>query len=81
MKEAGAPSTGEGCFPSCARPTGGTHVRTTEDPAQRRGGAERRPRPTGHQGAAKGIIKAELRVSSFSWFRGGPARAMGHLGE
>ena|SRR5215211_8889409 len=37
MREAGAPST-EGllaCCPRCARPTGGSHVRTTGDFAQR----------------------------------------------
>src|SRR5215218_6942380 len=26
------------CFPECARPTGGSHGRTTRGPAQRRGG-------------------------------------------
>src|SRR5688500_15722350 len=38
MIEAGGPSTSEfqECYPkSCARPTGGRYVRTTDDPAQR----------------------------------------------
>jgi hypothetical protein len=37
MIEAGAPSTERllACFPWCARPTGGSHVRTTHDLAQR----------------------------------------------
>jgi hypothetical protein len=37
MIEAGGPSTSEfqECYPkSCARPTGGRYVRTTDDPAQ-----------------------------------------------
>jgi hypothetical protein len=42
MIEAGAPSTGklERHCPRRARPTGGNHGRTTESPAQRRGGAK-----------------------------------------
>jgi hypothetical protein len=44
MREADAPSTGECTHTECARPTGGSHGRTTEAPAQRFKGAERRPR-------------------------------------
>jgi hypothetical protein len=46
MREAGEPSTGGllACFPWCARPTGGSHVLTTHDPAQRFKDAKRRPR-------------------------------------
>jgi hypothetical protein len=43
MIEAGAPSTSEfqECYPkTCARPTGGSHGRTTDDPAQRFKGAK-----------------------------------------
>src|ERR687890_111283 len=46
MIEAGAPSTGKSlaCVTKCrARPTGGSHGRTTEAPAQGRGGAMLRP--------------------------------------
>jgi hypothetical protein len=46
MIEAGAPSTG--CcryrLAWCARPTGGSHALTTDDPAQRFKGTTRRPR-------------------------------------
>jgi hypothetical protein len=47
MIEASAPSTGKSlaCVTKwCARPTGGSHGRTTDAPAQGRGGAKRRPR-------------------------------------
>jgi hypothetical protein len=45
MREAGTlPSTEEVVSVSCARPTGGSHVRTTDDPAQRFKGAKRRLR-------------------------------------
>src|SRR5215211_3883114 len=46
MIEAGAPSTGDVGMSSrrCARPTGGSHGRTTRGPAQRRGDAKQRPR-------------------------------------
>jgi len=47
MREAGAPSTRDVAgmrLAWCARPTGGSHGRTVRGPAQRRGGAERRPR-------------------------------------
>ena len=42
MIEAGAPSVGGllACFPECARPTEGSHTRTTRGPAQRRGGRQ-----------------------------------------
>jgi hypothetical protein len=48
------------CFACwCARPTGGSHGLTTEDPAQRYKGAKRRAAPRrGPQSAAKGIIEA-----------------------
>src|SRR5215216_461833 len=55
MREAGAPST-EGllaCCPRCARPTGGSHVRTTGDFAQRFEGAKRRAAP-GTKGTQRG---------------------------
>ena len=63
MIEAGVPSTGElqeSMARVCARPTGGNHGLTTDDPAQRFKGAMRRPRATGHRGssAAKESIKA-----------------------
>src|SRR5215217_5185952 len=41
MREAGVSSTRsklQGCCLECARPTGGSHTRTTRGPAQRRGG-------------------------------------------
>src|SRR5215212_10671961 len=47
MREAGAPSTGKSlaCVTKCcARPTGGSHGRTTDAPAQRGEGAKHRPR-------------------------------------
>src|SRR5215213_6742855 len=47
MIEAGAPSTGKSlaCVTKCcARPTGGSHGRTTEGPAQRGEGAKHWPR-------------------------------------
>jgi hypothetical protein len=65
MREAGAPRTGEvvACFPGCARPTGGSHVLTTHDPAQRFKGAKRKAARMRmgkrENSAAKGIIKAE----------------------
>jgi hypothetical protein len=59
MREAGAPSTEEVVAVSCARPTGGSHGSTTDDPAQRFKGAKRRPRQVQWgNSAAKGIIKA-----------------------
>jgi hypothetical protein len=45
MIEADAPSTEEVVSVSCARPTGGSHGRTTRGPAQRFSGAKRRPGP------------------------------------
>ena len=55
MIKAGATSTEEVVSAPCccARPTGGSHGRTTRGPAQRGEGAKRRPRPTGRKGAAK----------------------------
>ena len=49
------------CIPWCARPTGGSHTRTTGDLTQRFMGAKRRaaPRKGVLKGAAKGIIEAE----------------------
>jgi hypothetical protein len=47
MREAGVPRTEEVvtvCTKRRARPTGGGHARTTRGPAQRTGGAKRRPR-------------------------------------
>jgi hypothetical protein len=58
MIEAGAPSTGGVAVRRCARHTGGSHGRTTDARAQRRGGAKRRAAPDRSKGAAKGIIKA-----------------------
>jgi len=57
MIEAGAPCTSEfqECYPkSCARPTGGSHARTTRGPAQRfsRAKSEGRARCDGKRGAA-----------------------------
>src|SRR5215203_5796253 len=53
----------------CARPTGGSHGRTTDAPAQGRGGAMRRPRQKRRMGqiknsAAKDSIKAGAPASS-----------------
>jgi hypothetical protein len=64
MIGAGGSSTSgfQECYPkSCARPTGGSHALTTDDPAQRAEGARRRPRRGGwgtQENAAKGIISA-----------------------
>ena len=62
MREAGGPSTGESLgmdCKGCARPTGGSHGRTTDVPAQRFEGKKRRPRPRGvSKSAATSIIKA-----------------------
>jgi hypothetical protein len=44
MIEADAPSTEEVLSVSCARPTGDSHTRTTDAPAQRFKDAKRRPR-------------------------------------
>jgi hypothetical protein len=44
MIEADAPSTEEVVSVSCARPTGGSHVLTTHDLAQRFKGGKRRAR-------------------------------------
>src|SRR5215204_5313650 len=46
------------CTKRHARPTGGSHGRTTRGPTQRRGGAKRRPRRVrwGENGAARGSI-------------------------
>jgi hypothetical protein len=64
MREAGAPSTEEVVAVSCARPTGGSHGRTTDDPAQRFKGAKRRPRQVQWgKSAAKGIIEAGARIA------------------
>src|SRR5215217_2220892 len=43
-----------------ARPTGGSHGRTTDACAQRRGGAKRRPRQSRRPSAAKRIIRVEV---------------------
>ena len=64
--EAGEPSTVVGCSPECARPTEGSHGRTTRGPAQRwakPGRKARRPRLRGYKGAAKGIIEAGGRLT------------------
>ena len=58
MIEADAPSTEEVVSVSCARPTGDSHTRTTDAPAQRIKGAKLRAAPDRSKGAAKGIIKA-----------------------
>jgi hypothetical protein len=58
MIEAGAASTEEVVSVSRARPTGGSHVLTTHDPAQRFEGATLRAAPDRSKGAAKRIIKA-----------------------
>jgi hypothetical protein len=42
----------------CARPTGGSHGRTTDDPAQYLKGAKLRAAPDRSKGAARGIIEA-----------------------
>jgi hypothetical protein len=47
MIDASATSTEEVVSVSCARPTGGSHGRTTDAPAQRFKGAKRRPRQRG----------------------------------
>src|SRR5215207_1851253 len=62
MIEAGAPSTG--CcryrLAWCARPTGGSHGRTTDDPAQRFKDAKRRPRwKWGKKSAAKDSVRPQ----------------------
>ena len=63
MIVAGGPRTGE-LLDACerARPTGRSHGRTTYDPAQRLGGAKRRPRERGctERRAAKGVGRAEI---------------------
>jgi hypothetical protein len=63
MIEADAPSTEEVVSVSCARPTGGSHILTTHDPAQRFKGAKRKAARMRmgkrENSAAKGIIKAE----------------------
>jgi hypothetical protein len=46
------------CLPRCARPTGGSHTRTPDAPAQRFEGAKLRAAPDRSKGAAKGIIEA-----------------------
>src|SRR5687768_7194930 len=66
MIEAGATSTSEfqECCPKrCARPTGGSHGRTTRGPAQRAAGAKRRAAlgTMGRTGAARGSIEAGAR--------------------
>src|SRR5215204_3546654 len=61
MIEADAPSTEEVVPVSCARPTGGSHVLTTHDPAQRFKGAKRRAAPrkvSQGSGAAKDSVVA-----------------------
>ena len=58
MIEADAPSTAEVVSVSCARPTGDSHTRTTDAPAQRFKGAKLRAAPDRSKGAAKGIIKS-----------------------
>jgi hypothetical protein len=66
MREAGGPSTREvaACFPGCARPTGGRHGLTTDDPVQRFKGAKRRPRQVQWgTSAAKDSIKAGARTA------------------
>jgi hypothetical protein len=63
MREAGAPSTEEvvAVHRDCARPTGGSHVRTTESPVQRGEGAKRRPRcRMGPPSAAEDSIEAGI---------------------
>jgi hypothetical protein len=75
MIEAGEPSTSEfqECYPkSCARPTGGSHGRTTDDPAQRfsrakaKGRAKGRAKEgkSGKPGAAKGHYESRGPVGS-----------------
>ena len=47
------------CSRRCARPTGGTHGRTTDAPAQRRGAQSEGRAKTGHpKSAARDSIKA-----------------------
>src|SRR5215211_5355278 len=68
MREAGATSTGDVGMSSrrCARPTGGSHGRTTRGPAQRRGGRKAKaaleggPSTKRGQGQHKGRSPVEL---------------------
>src|SRR5215211_8210380 len=76
MIEADAPSTEEVVcrLAERARPTGGSHGRTTRGPAQRVEGAKRRPRQGGvPKSAAKDSIKAGARKPRPDW-PGLPAR-------
>jgi hypothetical protein len=68
MIEAGAPNTrrkSQECLvpARCTRPTGGSHVLTTHDLAQRFKGAKAKAAPREREkSATKGIIEAEITV-------------------
>src|SRR5829696_6159764 len=62
MREAGAPSTVGGVTVSrrCARPTGGSHSRITDDPVQHGEGAKGKPRQGGvHKARARTVYGPE----------------------
>jgi hypothetical protein len=62
MIDAGAPSTGRvvTVLSEVCTPTGGSHGRTTDAPAQGIKGAKLRAAPDRSKGAAKGIIEAGI---------------------
>jgi hypothetical protein len=59
MREADAPSTGEGTHTECARPTEDSHTRTTRDSAQRGEDAKRRPRCIVYTSAAQLVRRSD----------------------